>query len=136
MINTPSMHHRKHVSKARVYKHANTRSTQVCKNAYTPSTQARKHVSTQARKHANTQTRQAREHASTQTRQARDLADSQRLESIQYNAALAKTGTVRGSSRENFCQELGLESFCDFFQLTKNQSPNYLFDKIRIARIA
>ena len=56
MVNAPSTHHRKHVSKARAYKHANT-------------------PSTQARKHANTQKRQAREHASTQARQVRNLAD-------------------------------------------------------------
>ena len=49
MVNTPSTHYRKHVSKARAYKHA-------------------KHVRTHARKHAK--------HVSTQARQARDLADS------------------------------------------------------------
>ena len=32
----------------------------------------------------------------------------QKLESIQYNAALALTGTIRGSSKEEICQELGL----------------------------
>ena len=34
----------------------------------------------------------------------------QKMESIQYNAALAITGAIRGSSRENLYQELGLES--------------------------
>ena len=34
----------------------------------------------------------------------------QKLESIQYNAALAITGAIRGSSREKLYQELGLES--------------------------
>ena len=34
----------------------------------------------------------------------------QKMESVQYNATLAITGAVRGSSRENFYQELGLES--------------------------
>ena len=34
----------------------------------------------------------------------------QKLESIQYNAALALTGTISGSSREKVYQELGLES--------------------------
>ena len=33
----------------------------------------------------------------------------QKLESIQYNAALAITGTIRGPSREKLYQELGLE---------------------------
>ena len=34
----------------------------------------------------------------------------QNIESIQYNAALAITGTVRGTSREKLYQELGFES--------------------------
>ena len=34
----------------------------------------------------------------------------QKLESIQYNAALAITGAIRGASREKFYQELGFES--------------------------
>ena len=39
-----------------------------------------------------------------------DLILIQKLESIQYNAALAITGAIRGSSREKPYQELGLES--------------------------
>ena len=34
----------------------------------------------------------------------------QKLELIQYNAALAITGAIRGTSREKLYQELGLES--------------------------
>ena len=34
----------------------------------------------------------------------------QRLESIQFNAALAITGAIRGTSKEKFYQELGFES--------------------------
>ena len=34
----------------------------------------------------------------------------QRLESIQYNAAIAITGTIRGTSLEKVFQELGLET--------------------------
>ena len=34
----------------------------------------------------------------------------QKMESIQYNAALAITGAIKGSSRENLYQELGLKS--------------------------
>ena len=33
-----------------------------------------------------------------------------KLESVQYNAALAITGAIRGSTREKLYQELGLES--------------------------
>ena len=32
------------------------------------------------------------------------------MESVQHNAALAITGTIRGTSREKRYQELGLES--------------------------
>ena len=51
-----------------------------------------------------------------------------KLESVQYNAALAITGTIRGSSREKLYQELVLESpksrrwyrkLCSFFKLKK-----------------
>ena len=42
--------------------------------------------------------------------QAYNLSFHQKLESIQYNAALALTGAIRGSSREKLYQELGLES--------------------------
>ena len=62
-----------------------------------------------------------------------------KLESVQYNAALAITGAIRGSSREKLYQELGLESLksrrwyrklCLFFKLIKNKHPSYLFDMI------
>ena len=67
----------------------------------------------------------------------------QKMESIQYNAALAITGATRGSSREKLYQELGLESLqqrrwyrklCYFFKLTKNKSPKYLFNNIPTVR--
>ena len=69
----------------------------------------------------------------------------ERLESIQYNAALAITGAVRGSSREKLYQELGFESLqqrrwyrklCLFFKIIKNQSPKYLFELIPTVRQA
>ena len=67
----------------------------------------------------------------------------QKMESIQYNAALAIAGAIRGSSREKLYQELGLESLqqqrwyrklCYFFKLTKNKSPKYLFNYIPTVR--
>ena len=67
----------------------------------------------------------------------------ERLESIQYNAALAITGAVRGSSRGKLYQELGFESLqqrrwyrklCLFFKIIKYQSPKYLFELIPTAR--
>ena len=42
--------------------------------------------------------------------QAYNLSLHQKLESIQYNDALALTGAIRGNSREKLYQELGLES--------------------------
>ena len=59
----------------------------------------------------------------------------QKLESIQYNSALAITGAIRAFSRRKSYQELGLESLqqrrlfrklCYFFKTTKNQSPKYI----------
>ena len=56
----------------------------------------------------------------------------QKLGSIQYNAALAIAGAIRGTSREKLYQELGLESlqkqrwyrkFCYFLKILKGQSP-------------
>ena len=53
----------------------------------------------------------------------------EKLESIQYNAALAITGAIRGSSREKLYQEPGFGSlqqrqwyrkFCLFFKIIKN----------------
>ena len=51
----------------------------------------------------------------------------QKMETIQYNAALAITSTVRGSSREKLYQELGLETlqkrrWC-FYKILEPQSP-------------
>ena len=36
-------------------------------------------------------------------------AFSNKLETVQYNAALAITGAKKGTSREKLCQKLGLE---------------------------
>ena len=38
---------------------------------------------------------------------------SDKIESVQYNAALAITGAIRGTSKEKLYQEIGLESFKD-----------------------
>ena len=58
-----------------------------------------------------------------------------KLESIQYNAALAITGAIRGTSREKMYSKLGLESLqdrqkiCVFYKIL-NMSPKYLSDII------
>ena len=58
------------------------------------------------------------------------------LESVQYNALLAITGAIRGTSREELYQEIGLKSLeqrhwfrklCTFHKIYNNQSPSYLF---------
>ena len=62
-----------------------------------------------------------------------------KLEFIQYNAALAITGAIRGTSREKIYSELGLESLqdrrwyrklCVFYKMLNNMSPKYLSDII------
>ena len=63
----------------------------------------------------------------------------QKLESIQYNAALAITGAIRGTSTEKLYQELGLETLqqrrwyrklCIFFKIIKEKSPEYLYSTL------
>ena len=58
--------------------------------------------------------------------QAYNLSFHQKLESIQYNAALALTGAIRGSSGEKLYQELGLESL----QVQRWYKKLYCFYKI------
>ena len=62
-----------------------------------------------------------------------------KLESIQYNACLAITSTIRGTSKEKLYQELGLESLQlrlsyrklgMFYKIYENKSPQYLFKLI------
>ena len=62
-----------------------------------------------------------------------------KLDSIQYSAFLAITGTIKGTSCENLNQELGLETLqprrwfkklCLSYKIVSNQSPSYLFSYI------
>ena len=71
--------------------------------------------------------------------QAYNMSFHQKLESIQYNACCALTGAIRGTSKEKFYQELGLESLQlrrwyrklgMFYKICKNKSPQYLFKLI------
>ena len=61
------------------------------------------------------------------------------LESLQYSAAIAITGGIRGTSSEKLFQELGLETLksrswlrklCLFYKSIKEQSAAYLFQLI------
>ena len=62
-----------------------------------------------------------------------------KLESLQYNATLAITGAIRGSSTEKIYEELGLESLKSrrwyrkmsfLYKVLKSESPSYLFNTI------
>ena len=63
----------------------------------------------------------------------------EKLESVQYSAALTVTGTWRGTSREKLCTELGWESLSSrrwsrrltlFYKFVNNLSPKYTVDPI------
>ena len=65
------------------------------------------------------------------------------LESFQYNASLALTGAIRGTSKGKIYQKLGLESLrdrrwyrklCLFYKILKNENPKYLFSLIPTRR--
>ena len=71
--------------------------------------------------------------------QAYNMPFHHKLESIQYNACLAITGAIRGTSKEKLYQELGLESpqlrrwyrkLGMFYKIYKKKSPQYLFKLI------
>ena len=62
-----------------------------------------------------------------------------KLESLQYNAALAITDAIKGSSTEKIYEELGLETLKPrhwyrkmsfLYKVLKNESPSYLFQNI------
>ena len=63
----------------------------------------------------------------------------EKLKSVQYKVALAITGAIQGTSREEIYQELGLESLrarrwykrlsC-MFKIVKEEAPNYLINLI------
>ena len=58
------------------------------------------------------------------------------LEPIQYNAAIAITGAIRGTFSEKLFQKLGLESLnprrwlgklCSFYKIFHKKSPSFFF---------
>ena len=60
----------------------------------------------------------------------------QKIECVQYNICIAITGIIRGTSKVNLYNELGLESLqcccwfrklCYFYKFYKDESPQYLF---------
>ena len=69
--------------------------------------------------------------------QAHNESFCEKLESVQYKAALAITGAIQGTSRDKIYEELGLESLkarrwykrlsC-MFKMMKEEAPNYLMN--------
>ena len=62
---------------------------------------------------------------------------SKKIESVQYNAARAITGAIKGSSREKLHQELGLEylyqrrwarRLCLLYKFFSTGQPSYIYD--------
>ena len=69
--------------------------------------------------------------------QAYTASFHQKIESVQYNSALAITGAIRGTSKEKLYHKLGLEflekrrwyrKLCCFYKIFRSQSPRYLFN--------
>ena len=63
-----------------------------------------------------------------------------KIEQLQYNAALAITGAIRGTSQTKLYNELGLESLkfrrlCTFFKMIIYGKPEYLLNKIPSTQI-
>ena len=68
---------------------------------------------------------------------------SDKLESVQYNSALAITGAMKGTSREKLYQRLGLEylqerrcmrRLCLFYKVVSTKLPAYIYDFIPSVR--
>ena len=62
-----------------------------------------------------------------------------KIESVQYNAALVITGAIKGTSKEKLYQELGFESLkdrrwlrrlCYLYKIVNTKQPFYLYDLI------
>ena len=75
--------------------------------------------------------------------QAYNASFHQKLDSIQYNAALAIRGTIRATSTEKLYNELGLETLekkrwygklCCFLKIFRYKCPKYLFNTIPTSR--
>ena len=71
--------------------------------------------------------------------QSNNSRSSDKIESVQYNASLAITGAIRGTSKEKLYQELGLESLKDrswlrrmsyLYKIFSTKLPPYLYELI------
>ena len=73
-----------------------------------------------------------------------NMSFQQKIETIQYNAALVITSPIKGSSRETLYQKLGLDTLqqrcwhiklCCFYKILKSQSLKYLYSNIPIQNV-
>ena len=64
---------------------------------------------------------------------------SNKIEAVQYNAALAITSAIKGTSTTNFYKESGIESLsfrrwfrrlCTFYKIKTQREPKYLYKLI------
>ena len=71
--------------------------------------------------------------------QSQNESFCEKLESVQYKAALARTGAMQWTSHDKIYQELGLESLKSrkwykrlscMFKIMKKEAPNYLINFI------
>ena len=69
--------------------------------------------------------------------QSSNASFSKKIESVQYNAALAIAGAIKGSSREKLYQQLGLEylyqrrwarRLCLLYKVFSADQPSYIYD--------
>ena len=76
--------------------------------------------------------------------QAYNASFHQKLELLQYNACLAITGAIRGTSRKELYEELDLESvqlrcwfrkLSCFYKLFNSEHPHYLFKLISVKKL-
>ena len=65
----------------------------------------------------------------------------EKIERVQYNVCVVITGAFKGTSRERFCQELGLKSLiarrwdqklCFFYKIVKGLSPKHLTSYLQL----
>ena len=71
--------------------------------------------------------------------QSNNSSLSEKIESLQYNAALVTTGGIKGSSKEKLHQELGFEFSkdrrwmrkpCCLNKIISSKRPSHLYDKL------
>ena len=79
------------------------------------------------------------DHGDISYHQSNNESTNSELEGVQYNAALAITGAIKGTSGSKLYKDLGLESLktkrtfrrlCSFYKILSTGLPTYLFSSI------